>query len=101
MRISLSGRFGIVLILFAAAADVVLRLIWLFDNPQFGEWRPSDAYLPFVLLLGLILFLQSISIAVQGKRAASLAKFPLTTVGPQPPELRREAGRVGSREHYP
>ena len=101
MRIDFSGRIGVGLILFAVAADIVLRLIWEFDDPHFGVWKPSDAYLPFVFLIGLALLVHSINIGFQGKRVAELAKYPLTTVGPLPPGPQWEAGQAEARQRSP
>lgn len=83
--------------MFALAADAATWLVRAFDNYPFGFYEWSDAYLPVVFLFGLALLLPSLSLAVQTRRAANLAKFPLTTPGTVPPELRQEAGQVDPR----
>jgi len=98
MRIGLSGRIGVGIMLFAAVADGASWLVRAIDDYPFDFYRQIDAYLPVVFLFGLALLLPSISIAIQTKRAASLSKVSLTTVGPLPPELRRDAGQVESGE---
>lgn len=97
MRIGFSGRIGVGLILFAVIADAVAWLVRAFDDYQLDFYRQSDAYLPVIFLFGLALLSPSISIAIQAKRAANLAKFPLTAVGPLPLELRQVTGQIESR----
>jgi biopolymer transport protein ExbD len=94
MRIGFSGRIGVGIMLFAAVADGASWLVRAIDDYPFDFYRQIDAYLPVVFLFGLTLLLPSISIAFQTKRAANLGKFPLTVVGPLPPELRWEVGQV-------
>lgn len=84
--------------LFAVIADAASWLVRAIDDYPFDFYRQIDAYLPLVFLFGFALLLPSISIALQTKRAANLAQFPLTTTGPLIPELRREAGQVESGE---
>ena len=84
MRIGLSGRIGVGLILFAVIADGATWLVRAFDNYPFGFYELSDAYLPVVLIFGLALLLSSISVATQTRRRENLAKYPLTTTGPLP-----------------
>ena len=98
MRIGVSGRIGTGIALFAAVADAATWLVRAFDNYPFGFYDLSDAYLPFIFLFGLALVLPSLSIYLQTKRAANLANFPLTTVGPVLPELLQEAGQIESCE---
>jgi hypothetical protein len=90
MRIGFSGRIGVGIMLFAAVADAASWLVRAIDDYPFDFYRQIDAYLPVVFLFGLALLLPSISIAIQTKRAANLAKVSLTTVGPLPPESRRD-----------
>jgi biopolymer transport protein ExbD len=98
MRIGFSGRVGVGLIVFAVIADGASWVVRAIDNYPFDFYKQSDVYLPLVFLLGLALLLHSLCTAFQSKRAANLAKFPLTRVGPLPPEMPREASQEESRE---
>jgi TonB family protein len=89
MRIGFAGRIGTGIVLFAVGADAATWIIRAFDNYPFDFYRLTDAYLPFAFIVGLGFLLPAISGAIQQRRAANLAEFPLTSVGPLPSELRQ------------
>lgn len=98
MRIGWSGRIGVGLIAFAAIADAATWLVRAVDPYPFGFYQISDFCLPIAFLFGLALLLPGFSEALQRRRAANLARFPLTAVGPAPAHLRLDPVHAESRK---
>ena len=86
MKIGVAGRIGMGMALFAAIADAALWIVRATDNYPFDFYRWTDACLPTLFIFGAALALPSLTAAIHNRRAASLAKFPLTIAGPLPAE---------------